>query len=214
VTSGHDYPMSFYSMLESLPGIRWEHAASHEEAFRQPIEEQFDAVLFHDLNNTTTEQTRSRLKAFVEAGGGIVSTHHAIVDFTDWPWWYEEVIGGKYFEKPVGRHRASSYEHDIKFLVSPVKGKENHPVLEGVGPLWVNDEVYKGMYHAAGIEVLMETSHPGNDRPVVYVGPYEKARVVYVQLGHSADTMNNPGFRQLISNAVNWVAEGKGKGDE
>jgi type 1 glutamine amidotransferase len=154
----------------------------------------------------SSENTRLRLKEFVENGGGIVSLHHAIVDFTDWPWWYEKVTGGKYFTQPKGDFPASQYKEGIEFLVRPVKGKEGHPVLRGVGPLWVDDELYKGMYHSKGIEVLMETSHPDNDPPIVYVGPFEKARVVYIQLGHSGDTMENPGFRRLMSNTIQWVS--------
>jgi type 1 glutamine amidotransferase len=194
-------------MLDSLPNVVWTHAAGHEEAFKRPLKGRYDVVLFHDLYEKTTENTRKRLKDFIESGGGIVSNHHAIVDFTDWPWWYEEVIGGKYFTKPEDGHQASSFKEGVDFLVKPAKDKAGHPILKGVGPLWVNDELYKGMYLSPDIEVLMETTHPDNDPPMVYVGPYRKARVVYIQLGHSGSTMENPGFRRLISNAVNWVAK-------
>lgn len=206
VTGGHGYPKEFYAMLDSLPDVRWTHAASHAEAFARPLEDRFDVVLLHDMQNVTTPQARDRLKAFVEAGKGVVELHHAIVNYTDWPWWYEEVVGGKYFEKEMPGHPASHYKEDLDFLVKPSKGKDGHPVLAGVGPLWVNDELYKGMWHSDRIEVLMETDHELNDRPVVYVGPYQKARVLYVQLGHSAHTMNHPGFRKLMANAVQWVA--------
>ncbi len=206
VTGGHTYPVAFYAMIESLPGVVWTHATSQQEAFASSIEDRFDAVLLHDMYEVTTEQTREHLKSFIESGKGVLSLHHSIVDYTDWPWWYQEVTGGKYFVNADGRHTASSYREGLDFQVTPIPGKGDHPVLRGVGPLWVNDELYKGMEHSAAIEVLMETTHPDNDRPVVYVGPCQTARVVYVQLGHSADTMNNPGFRRLISNAVHWIA--------
>jgi len=205
VTSGHSYPTAFYAMLDSLGGVEWTHAASHQEAFAKPIEQRYDAILLHDMHNVTTEQTRQRLTAFVEAGKGVVSLHHAIVDYTDWPWWYESVTGGKYFEEAVADHSASRYREGVDFLVTPVKGKQSHPVLRGVGPLLVHDEMYRNMWLSPKIEVLMETDAPENDRPVVYVGPYEKARSVYIQLGHSAQTMQDPGFRRLIENALFWV---------
>jgi type 1 glutamine amidotransferase len=209
VTGGHTYPKEFYAMLDSLRGVRWTHAASHAEAFARPLHDRYDAVLLHDMLNVTTPQARERLRAFVEAGKGVIELHHAIVNYTDWPWWHEEVVGGKYFVKAEPGHEASHYKEDVDFLVQPVKGKERHPVLAGVGPLWVNDELYKGMWHSPKIEVLMETTHEGNDRPVVYAGPYSKARVLYVQLGHSAHTMNHPGFRRLMGNAVEWVTENR-----
>jgi len=207
VTGGHGYPTSFYSMLDSLPDVDWTHAASQTEAFRQPIEENFDAILLHDMYNTTTEQTRARLRAFVESGKGVLSLHHAIVNYTDWPWWYEKVTGGKYFVEPEGGHPASHYLEDEEFLVSPVEGMRNHPVLKGVGPLWVYDELYRDMYLSPDIQILMGTSHSANDRPVVYIGPHSKACVVYIQLGHSDDTMKNPGFRKLVANTVRWISQ-------
>lgn len=206
VTSGHSYPTAFYTMLDSLQGIHWTHAATHQEAFAKPLEDRYDVVLLHDMHDTAPEQTRKRLTAFVEAGKGIVSLHHAIVNYTDWPWWHQEVTGGKYFVKATENHAASSYREDVNFVVIPVKGKQNHPVLRGVGPLTVHDEAYKNMWFSPKIEVLMETGFEENDKPVVYSGPHPKARSIYIQLGHSAHTMANPGFRRLVRNALFWTA--------
>lgn len=206
VTGGHSYPTSFYTMLDSLPGIVWTHAATIEEAFSQPLENRYDAIVFHDMRDTTSENTRSRLKAFVEAGKGIVSLHHAVVDYTDWPYWYEEVTGGKFFIKATETRPASRYHENVEFLVTPAAGKESHPILRGVGPLWVYDEAYRGMWFSPKIEVLMETQYSENDRPVVYIGPHPKARVIYIQLGHSDHTMREPAYQRLVHNAVLWAA--------
>jgi type 1 glutamine amidotransferase len=206
VTGGHGYPSAFYGMLDSLQNVNWTHAATAEEAFANPLENIYDVVLLHDMHAETSPQTRARLKAFVEAGKGIISLHHSIVDYTDWPWWYEEVTGGKYFVEPSGGHPASQYKEDLEYLVQPVPSKENHPVLQGVGPLWVYDELYRGMWISPKVEVLMETDSPDNDKPVVYIGPHPKARVLYIQLGHSDHTMKHPGFRRLLQNAVVWTA--------
>lgn len=206
VTGGHGYPTAFYGMLNSLQNVVWTHAATADEAFENPLENNYDVVLLHDMHAQTSQQTRARLKVFVEAGKGLISLHHSIVDYTDWPWWYEEVIGGKYFVEPSGGHPASQYKEDLEFLVKPVTAKENHPVLQGVGPLWVYDELYRGMWISPKVDVLMETESPDNDKPVVYVGPHPRARVLYIQLGHSDHTMKHPGFRHLMQNAVNWTA--------
>lgn len=206
VTSGHSYPTAFYGMLASFEGIHWTHATSHAEAFAKPLEERYDVILFHDMHNVTSAQTRERLTAFIEAGKGIVALHHAIVNYTDWPWWYEEVTGGKYFEKPVDGHEASRYHEGVDFLCTPAAGKQKHPVLRGVPPLAVHDETYRKMWLSPRIDVLMETTSPENDRPVVYAGPHAKARAIYIQPGHSAQTMENPGYRRLVRNALFWVA--------
>jgi len=158
------------------------------------------------MGETIGEKEKTNLREFVESGGGIVSTHHAIVNYTSWPWWYEEVIGGKYFVNDAPGHPKSSYKEGVDFTATVVQEKYEHPVLRGVPPLPVHDEVYKGMWRSPTIQPLMETAHPENDRPVVYIGPNPNARVVYIQLGHSASTMRYPGYRTLVQNAILWTA--------
>ncbi|HHN73303.1 MAG TPA: ThuA domain-containing protein [Thermopetrobacter sp.] len=206
VTGGHAYPVEFYTLFEGYPDIVWNHAVSPEQAFREGMEKRWDVVVLHDMHNTLAEPQRTHLKRFVESGGGVVSIHHAIVDYTDWPWWYEQVIGGKYFVKPAPGHEASHYKEGVEIVAYPAEGMARHPVLRGVGPLVLEDEAYRGMWHSPEITVLMETDHPLNDRPVVYVGPYQKARVVYIQFGHSASTMRHPAYRRLVYNAILWTA--------
>lgn len=206
VTGGHAYPEAFYAMLAATPGIVWKHAHTHAEAFRRPIADRFDVLLLHDMYERVTPETQQILQQWVDAGKGIVSLHHSIVDYTEWPFWWQEVTGGKYFVEAREAYKKSSYKEDVEFVVTPVKGKERHPVLAGVPPLVVDDEMYKDMWHSPRIDVLMETENPLNDRPVVYIGPHPKARSVYIQLGHSAHTFENPGFRRLVGNAIEWTA--------
>jgi type 1 glutamine amidotransferase len=142
----------------------------------------------------------------VEAGKGVVALHHAIVDYTSWPWWHQEVIGGKYFEKPRPGHGASKYKHDVPLVARPARGSEKHPIVRGLGELVTTDECYSGMWHSPRITVLMETDSPCNDRPVVYLGPRSEFRAVYIQLGHDSFTHRHPGYRTLVRNAVAWAA--------
>jgi type 1 glutamine amidotransferase len=208
VTGGHTYPTSFYTLFEGWDDITWRHAVSQTAAFTPKMKDSYDVVVLHDLANTLGDTEKASLQAFVEAGKGVVSTHHAIVDYTSWPWWYEEVIGGKYFERALDGHPASRYKEGIEWVANPAKGMANHPVLRGVGPLTLSDdEVYANMWQSAKIKVLMETDHPQNDKAVVYIGPYEKARVLYIQPGHSDATMRHPGYRKLIHNAILWTAK-------
>jgi type 1 glutamine amidotransferase len=206
VTGGHDYPVSFYTVFEGQPDIVWSHATSQTSAFTPKMKDLYDVVILHDMHETIDAREQTSLRAFVESGKGVVSTHHAIVDYTSWPWWYQDVIGGKFFTRPEGSHSQSEYKDDVDFVVRPVKGMGSHPVVRGVGPLVVRDETYRKMWHSDRITVLMETDEPLNDRPVVYVGPDPKCRSVYVQLGHGDATMRHPGFRRLMHNAILWTA--------
>ncbi len=206
VTGGHSYPVSFYTLFEGDENIRWWHACSRAEAFTPKMRDRYDVVLLHDMYEQIGANERSNLRAFVEEGGGIVSTHHSIVDYTSWPWWYEEVTGGKFFTQPSGSRPKSEYRDDVLLIAQAVRSAARHPVLRGVGPLALVDEAYKGMWLSPGITPLMETENPHNDRPVVYIGPHKKARVVYIQFGHGDTTMRHPGYRRLVRNAIAWAA--------
>jgi type 1 glutamine amidotransferase len=81
------------------------------------MKDKWDVVVLYDMYNQIGEAEQRNLREYVEAGKGVVSLHHAIVDYTSWPWWYEEVIGGKYFEKPEGDHPASHYKDDVPIVV-------------------------------------------------------------------------------------------------
>jgi type 1 glutamine amidotransferase len=205
VTGGHDYPPAFYTLFEGYDDIRWAHACSQAEAFSPRLSE-FDVIVLHDMYEQIGEKERGYLRDYVEKGGGVVSTHHSIVDYTSWPWWYEEVIGGKFFTQADGSHAMSDYKDDVSLVVRPVRSASEHPILRGMGPLAVVDEAYRGMWHSPRITPIMEVESPYNDRPVVYVGPHPKARVVYIQLGHGESTMRHPGYRRLVHNSILWSA--------
>ncbi len=206
VTGGHGYPASFYSLFKGYDDVRWSHATSQAQAFRPGMKDRYDVVVFHDMYEAIGEKERAALQEFVDSGKGVVSTHHAIVNYTSWPWWYEDVIGGKYFTADALGHPKSAYHEGVEIVANPVKGAGTHPVMRGVGPIVVRDEAYKGMWHSPKITVLMETDHAENDRPVVYIGPHPKARVVYIQLGHETDAFRHPGYRKLVHNAIVWAS--------
>ncbi|HET8550595.1 MAG TPA: ThuA domain-containing protein [Bryobacteraceae bacterium] len=206
VTGGHGYPPAFYTLFEGYDDIRWSHAASQKDAFRAGMKDRFDVIVLHDMAETISDEQRANLQSFVDSGRGVVSIHHAIVDYTSWPWWHEQVVGGKYFTEATSGHEKSAFREGVDVVARPVKGMTKHPVLRGVGPIVVRDEVYRGMWRSPRITVLMETDHPESDPPVVYTGSHPKTRAVYIQLGHDAATFRHPGYRRLVHNAILWSA--------
>ena len=206
VTGGHTYPVSFYTLFEAQQDLVWSHATSQAEAFTAKMKDQFDVVVLYDMYEQIGASEQANLREFVESGKGVVSIHHSIIDYTSWPWWCEEVIGGKYFTQASGSHEPSEYKEGVDFVVRPARGLGGHVVTRGIGPLIVHDETYRRMWHSDKITVLMETDEPLNDRPVVYIGPHPKARAIYIQLGHGDLTIRHPGYRKLVRNSILWSA--------
>ena len=132
-------------------------------------------LVLYDYSQKLGEEGKGHLRAFAEAGKGIVVLHHAICNYQDWPWW-EELIGGRYLLKDEGEWKASTYRHDVELFVKPAGP---HPIVDPIGPLQLVDETYKGMRISPKVTPLLEIDHPDGDRYVAWVSPYEQSRVVY-----------------------------------
>ena len=221
VTGGHSYPTSFYSLFEGHEDLTWDHAPSSEEAFQQDIRQSYDVVVLYDMSRRIADEQRSNLRAFVESGKGLVVLHHAIADYSDWRWWYEEVVGGRYLLEPDGSQPASTFKHEEEmFIEAPDyrRGEGSHAddlnqayrqqqaITRGVAPLHLRDETYKGMWISPKVTVLLQTDNPTSDAPVAWVSPYQKSRVIYIQPGHGRETHVNLGYRALVKKAILWSA--------
>jgi type 1 glutamine amidotransferase len=208
VTGGHDYETSFYAVFEGYKDLAWKHAVSNAEAFRTDIRGKYDVLVLYDLSSDLDERGRKNLRDFVESGKGIVVLHHAIADYQAWPWWYKEVVGGKYLLQPEGDMPASTYLHDQELFVRPVA---DHPITSSIGPIHITDETYKGKWISPDNKVLLRTDNPTDDGPILWISAYDKSRVVYLELGHDAAAHRHPAYRSLVHNSVLWSAGRLGK---
>jgi type 1 glutamine amidotransferase len=201
VTGGHSYPTSFYTIFEQ-PGIAWDHAASSEEAYKTDLRERYDVLVLYDMPKALSETGAQNLRAFAEAGNGIVVLHHAIVSYPKWDW-YRDLIGGRYLDQPLGSRAASTYRHDEQMRIAIA---QVHPVTEGLTPFTLRDETYKGLWLAPTNAILLTTDNPTGDPPVAWVSAYSRARVVTIQLGHGPESHRDKSYSRLVLNAIKWTS--------
>lgn len=201
-TGGHPHDISFYSIFDGANDLAIT-VNPHPSTFHRPLRNVADVIVLYDLNDISTEKDRQNIRAFLEGGGGLVVLHHALANNWQWKWWYEEVVGGRYLIGADGPLPRSRFKVNVVLTARPVR---MHPVLHGVGELRFEDEAYKGMWISEESQVLMETENPENDKPVVWIGPWRKSRVIAIQLGHGPGAYRDSGFRRLVSNAVLWAA--------
>jgi type 1 glutamine amidotransferase len=202
ITGGHDHDGTFYDVFEGNRDVRVT-VNPHPDAFRKRVLKETDVIVLYDSVQELPEARKAVAKEFLESGKGMVVLHHAIVDFADWRWWWEEVVGGRYLLKPDLGMPASTYKHDQEMLVT-VTGK--HPITDGIGEFYISDETYKGMWRSPKITPLLATKHELNDPVVAWIAPYRKSRVVYIQLGHDRLSHQHPAFRALVHRAILWAA--------
>ncbi len=208
VTGGHDHPPSFYSVFDNAgPGLRV-NVDPHPRAFAYDMRSRYDVLVLYDMIKTGLEQKkRENLRAFAEAGNkGIVVLHHALCSHGDWPWWYEELTGARWIEPGTPGHEPSTYKEDLDLEMIPAAPK--HPVMQGVGAFRIYDEAYGKLWFSPKNEVLLRTTHPASDGPVVWIGPCKTARVVTIQLGHGSEAHHHASYRKLVRNAIDWAAAG------
>ncbi len=201
ITGGHDHDSDFYSVFddESIRAV----IDPYPNGLQNDIRKRADVLVLYDMLRQTPPEKQKSLRDFVESGKGVVALHHAICGRVDWPWWYEEVVGGRWLFEPANGMPVSSYKHDEEISVKPVV---EHPITKGVRPFRIWDETYKGLWISPKVKVLLETDHPLSDKPVAWIGPYEMARVVYIQLGHDRNANLNSNYQRLVRNAILWAA--------
>jgi hypothetical protein len=199
VTGGHDHHPAFYTAFDDprlAPNVD-----PHPVAFRKDVSNRYDVAVLYDLVPEMDDARRANLKAFADAGKGIVVLHHAICSHSQWPWYSEELVGGRYRFAP--ETPLSTYKHDEQVKVTVVK---KHPVTEGVDDFIIHDETYKNMWISPKVQVLLRTDNPTADGPIAWIGLHPKARIVYLQLGHDENAHRNPNFQRLVRNAILWAA--------
>ncbi len=199
-TGGHDYDPEFYTAFDDeMINAKVD---PHPRAYSYDMRKRADVLVMYDTAQTLEPAKQKNLREFVESGKGLVVIHHGICTNVNWPWWYEEVVGGRWLFEPVNG-KVGSYKHDVDLTVQPAM---QHPILNGIGTFKILDETYKDLWISPKVKVLLTTNDKTSDGPVAWISPYDKARVVYIQLGHDRQANLNPNWQRLVRNAIQWAA--------
>ena len=153
------------------------------------------------------KRPKTNLVSLLKNGKGLVATHHCLAGYPAWDE-YANIIGGKYYqEKTVeeGVERpASTYQHDVDFTVQVADAQ--HPVTKGLKDFKIHDETYGKFGVKPDVKVLLTTEEPTSTRSICWAKEYGRARVVYLALGHDHLAFENPNYRQLLAQAIQWTA--------
>ena len=210
ITGGHAYKTEqFNQMLDGLGKHFSCKVVSFPEAysvFQPENRSSYDVLVFYHMWQKITDDEAKNVSATIREGKPLVVLHHSICAFDDWPE-YINLIGGKYFHKPTvvnGKEYAPCrYKNGVNFRVRVVDQK--HPVTKGIQDFDVSEEAYFGFYVAPEATPLLTTKEP-NSAPVIgWTKKYGKAQVVTIQSGHDIPTWENPSYRKLLKQSVEWV---------
>jgi len=211
VTGGHAFDTNeFFQVFKDNPDITFE-SATHPNAhirLKPDAVGQFDVLVLYDMWQKIDADTQTNFVKLLESGKGLVVLHHAIANYNEWDQ-YAEIIGARYYLKPKtvnGVEKArSQFKHDVTFPVHISDPK--HPVTRGLKDFEIRDETYNLFDVYPGVKPLLTTNEPTSGKTIGWARPYGKARVVYLQLGHDRFAYENPNFRRLVQQAIQWVAK-------
>ena len=214
ITGNHSYNKeTFNAMFASFGNTITYQVAEFPAAYDMFLPEnrsKYDVLVFYHMWQKISEEQKKILADCIYQGKPLVALHHSICAFDDWEeYWH--IIGGKYFHKPTilngKEYPACSYIHDIHFKASVVDKK--HPVTKGVNDFELFDETYKGYWVEPGVKPLLTTTDTTSTPVIGWTKTYGKARVVTLQSGHDSPTFQNPSFRQLLKQSIEWVYIGE-----
>ncbi|MEZ5400511.1 MAG: ThuA domain-containing protein [Bryobacteraceae bacterium] len=199
VVGGHAFDPAFFQIFD-LPWLQAE-VTPHPSALGTSVLNG-DVIVLYDMLDELAPAKQAVLRRYAESGKGIVILHHALIDYTNWPWWHTEVAGGKYL-RPGDGGKSSTFLHDIEI---PVHVERQHPVTRGLADFTIHDEGYKGVWFSPRNTVLLSTTHAASDEPVCWISGWTKSRVVAIQLGHGPEAHRDPNYRKLVANAILWAS--------
>jgi uncharacterized protein len=250
VTGGHSVDLgAFSTTLNDICNERdwlWSHsvqpAAQRWLTAERPG--RWDAILLHDIPGLRlkrgeppeavgpTVDQREAVVGMLEAGQGLVVTHHSLAGWPAWDGW-AQALGGRFNYAPGplrGEHwpssgtRIDTYRAEI---VAP-----SHPVCAGVADFELTDELYICPIFDDEVVPLVQTNadmsselfistyehvivgeaaaprcagHPPASKLIAWATVAGCSPIVYIQPGDSAATFALPMYRRLIANALAWV---------
>jgi type 1 glutamine amidotransferase len=213
ITGGHSYTKdTFNDMLNSLgPDITYQVAEfpSAYEMFLPENRSKYDVLVFYHMWQKISPEQEKIFADCIREGKPVVALHHSICAYDEWEeYWH--ILGGKYFHKPAvvdgKEYAAGTYIHDVHFTVN-VKDK-NNPVTGGLNDFEIFDETYKGYYVAKEVTPVLTTTDTTSTPVIGWTKNYGKSRIVVLQSGHATPTFQNPDFRKLLKQSIEWAYAG------
>jgi type 1 glutamine amidotransferase len=198
--SSHDFPKYFLGTdavtLKAAGGMDIAATPNLDEALA--LLPQADVLVFsgnHDQYGK--EEFQKALNDFADKRKGIVLLHAATWDHPGWKGYNARFVGGK-----TPSHGKGEFEVTVK--------DTKHAVTKSVPPTFkINDENYRfEIGSKTKVDVCCYNAPDGGKDPLpsVWTVKDKKTRIVCITLGHDAAAHDNPAYKTLLVNSVNWVA--------
>ncbi|MEO0793638.1 MAG: ThuA domain-containing protein [Verrucomicrobiota bacterium] len=167
-----------------------------------------NAVLFLNTSGDVLNASQqSTFQAWYQSGRAFVGIHAAADTEHNWQW-YRDLVGA------IISNHSGIVNADVKFLdqIHPITNITNPVTSERVEIWQANDEWYnfqaspRGDVHVLAIvdEDTYSGGTHGGDHPIAWCQEFDGGRSAFLGMGHTSEIYDDPIFRDLITNALEW----------
>ena len=190
----------FHQFGVNGPAIRQAVTGEDQEGFltedlavlASPELDRYDVIINYTTGRDLTDAEAEGLVRFVRGGRGLVAVHNGADTFRSHPE-YRALLGGSFV------HHPPQLDIAVEFV-------RKHPMVSGLAPFTVHDELYLLDWDPDRVQVLAVThSYADRETPVLWVREAGQGRVVYCSLGHNLETLQHATMQAIIAQGVEWA---------
>lgn len=200
--------ISFLNIFDDISEITYL-AVTHpnvNKLYGSPIMDEFDLLIFYDVVQDISESQKEDFINLLNKGKNVLFLHHSLVNYQEWGE-YENIIGGRYYQSTNNIDKAkfvqSTYRHDVQIPVTIADKK--HPITKGMKDFIIHDEVYDKYKVLSEVHPILTTTHSESETIIGWTHSYRNSKIVYIQLGHDHHAYEDPNYRQLIKQSIDWL---------
>lgn len=170
----------------------------------------FDVVVGNYNSGTILlEEQQEAFKRYIHKGGGFVGLHAAGGDRSyTWQWYVDSLIRAQFVDHPMF---PQIQEAQIKIEDA------THPAMRHLPKIWTRSDEWYNFAKSPrnkNVQVLAtldestyeaKFSPMGEDHPIIWCHTIGKGRVFYSGLGHTASTLKEPEYIQMLWKAIEWT---------
>jgi cytochrome c len=178
-------------------------ATEDASAFTRENLARYRAVIWLSTSgNVLNDDQRSAFEAYISGGGGYVGIHGAADTEYDWTW-YGGLVGAYFRSHPAPPPATLT-----------VRDRE-HPSTAHLHAAWTRFDEWYDFRSPPGPDVavlltLDEETYRGGGmgayHPIAWCQEYKGGRAFYTACGHTAESFDEPAFRQHLLGAIRWAA--------
>jgi uncharacterized protein len=250
VTGGHSCDLdAFRAMFTDICAERdwlWAHAVqpSAQQWFDGLQAGTWDAIVCHDIPGLhlkrgeppkpigPTDGQRAAITSMLEAGQGMVVTHHSLAGWPGWDGW-AAALGGRFNYAPGPMRGVDWPSSGTRIETYTARVVAQHPITADVDDFTLTDELYCCSIFEDEVVPLLRADadfdpasfirtyehvivgeadapssvgHPPASNLIAWAKVAGRSPLVYIQPGDTATTFSLPQYRRLLANAIAWVA--------